>query len=148
MKDSIVVDASVTVKWVVPEDYSESSLKLRNDFFDGRLEIHAPSILLLEVASALRKYCLKGLVDRGLAASALELIAGCGIKLHEVDPSSSLEIFKASLDFGVTVYDAAYVTLASSLRTLVYTADDKLAGNPALRMLNLVKHVKEYPAHV
>ncbi|MEM0011159.1 MAG: type II toxin-antitoxin system VapC family toxin, partial [Candidatus Bathyarchaeia archaeon] len=61
MGDKVVADASVIVKWIIPEDYTEDALRLRDDFLDGKIDIHAPSIILLEVANALRKYYLRGL---------------------------------------------------------------------------------------
>ncbi|MEM2425048.1 MAG: type II toxin-antitoxin system VapC family toxin [Candidatus Bathyarchaeia archaeon] len=61
MSDKVVADASVIIKWVIPEDYAEYALKLRDDFLDGNVDVHAPNIILLEAASALRKYCLRGL---------------------------------------------------------------------------------------
>ncbi len=58
MLNKVIVDASVAVKWVIPEDYSDDAVRLRNDFLDGKIEVHAPEIIPIRVASALRKYHL------------------------------------------------------------------------------------------
>ncbi|MEM2961018.1 MAG: type II toxin-antitoxin system VapC family toxin [Candidatus Bathyarchaeia archaeon] len=144
MSDRIVADASVIVKWIIPEDYTEDALRLRDDFLDGRVDIHAPSTLLLEVASALRKYHLRGFISENMTEKALELIASSEIRLHEIDLNMALKSLKISLDYNITVYDASYVALALSLNTVMYTADDKLLSNQRMMGLEIVKHVKEY----
>ncbi|MBS7635520.1 type II toxin-antitoxin system VapC family toxin [Candidatus Bathyarchaeota archaeon] len=145
MKDKVVADASVIVKWVMPEDYTENALRLRDDFLDGRVDIHAPSILLLEVATALRKYYLKGFIGKDTAERALGLIASSEIRLHEIDIDMTLKSLRMSLDYNITVYDAAYIVLASRLSATVYTADDRLLSNQKMLELEIVKHIREYP---
>ncbi|MCX8170751.1 MAG: type II toxin-antitoxin system VapC family toxin [Candidatus Bathyarchaeota archaeon] len=146
MGDKIVADVSVIVKWVIPEDYTEHALRLRDDFLNGRVEIHAPSIILLEAASALRKYHLKRFIDRDVAEKALELIARSEVRLHEIDPNIASKSLKISLDYNITVYDAAYIALASSLNATMYTADDRLLSHQRMPELSMVKlkHIKEY----
>ncbi|MDI9619990.1 MAG: type II toxin-antitoxin system VapC family toxin [Candidatus Nezhaarchaeota archaeon] len=144
MSDKVVADASVIIKWVIPEDYAEYALKLRDDFLDGNVDVQAPSIILLEAASALRKYCLRGFIGRDVAEKALELIANSEIRLHEIDLNIALKSLKTSLDSNVTVYDAAYITLASSLGAIMYTADDRLLNNQKVLKLKIVKHIKDY----
>lgn len=146
MRDSrrVVVDANVVVKWIVPEDYSEDALKLRDDLLEGVVEVHAPSFLLLEVANAFRKYCLRGILDAYTAEKALDLLAKCGLSLHEVEPSLALTSLRLSLDYGVTVYDAAYIALALNLKTRMYTADGKLLNNEKLKELKTVEDVRRY----
>lgn len=144
MSDRIVADASVVVKWIIPEDYTEDALRLRDDFLDGKVDVHAPSILLLEIASALRKYYLRGFIDRDRAERALKLIASSEIKLHEIDLEVALKSLKMSLDYDVTVYDATYIALALSLNATMYTADDRLLTNQKILELKVVKHIREY----
>ncbi len=50
---SYVLDASVVIKWFVPEAHSESALKLRE--VDG--QFHAPAFLTLEIGNVLAKKC-------------------------------------------------------------------------------------------
>lgn len=55
---SWVVDASVAVKWVIPEVLSDAADRVR----DGEDDILAPDLLLVEVANALwRKTTVKDL---------------------------------------------------------------------------------------
>ncbi|MGC9107955.1 MAG: type II toxin-antitoxin system VapC family toxin [Infirmifilum sp.] len=140
----VVADASVAVKWVILEAYSDHAFKLRDDLLDGLVEVHAPAFFLVEVASALRKYVIRGLVRRSQAERAFGLIAESGVVLHNLEPGFIARSLQAGLDLGVTVYDAAYIVLADSLGALMYTADEGLLGNHAVRGLGVVRHVKDY----
>lgn len=140
-----VVDASVIVKWIIPEDYTEDALRLRDDFLDGKISIHTPNIILLEAASALRKYYLKGFIDRDIVEKAFTLIVSSEIKLYEVDVEMILKSLKRMcLDYDITIYDAIYILLTLNLNTTMYTADDELLNNQKLQELKILKHIKEY----
>ena len=74
---SWVVDASVAVKWVIPEVLSDAADRVR----DGEDDILAPDLLLVEVANALwRKTTAKEISPRE-ADVAFELVRGSGIDL-------------------------------------------------------------------
>ncbi|MEM1767283.1 MAG: hypothetical protein QXD86_04995 [Candidatus Bathyarchaeia archaeon] len=62
---------------------------------------------------------LEGFIGRDVAEKALELIANSEIRLHEIDLNIALKSLKTSLDSNVTFYDAAYITLASSLGAIM-----------------------------
>ena len=100
--ERLVVDASVVVKLVIPEEYTEHALLLRDDHLDGRVEAHAPDLLLLEAASALRMYALRGLIDAHKALRALQLLAEAGINLNPVDGELALEALRLSLQLGIS----------------------------------------------
>ncbi len=145
MSDKVVVDASVAVKWVIPEDYSDDAVRLRNDFLDGKIEVHAPEIIPIEVASALRKYHLRGIIDKDVAEKALSLIVRSDIILHKSSLDRLLEALNISFDLGISIYDAVYIELTRELEAFMYTADDKLLRNREVRDLGIVRHIKDYP---
>jgi len=142
MRGSVVADASVLVKWLVPEDYYEQAAALRDDHLFGRVRVVAPCTAPVEVASALRKYVVRGILDAGRALRALELLWRAEIELVSVDEGLLRAALEYSLARGVTVYDALYIVLARSLGTVVYTADERLVkslgGEGALR------HIRDY----
>ncbi|AFA38981.1 putative nucleic acid-binding protein, contains PIN domain [Pyrobaculum oguniense TE7] len=131
----VVVDASVVVKWAVPEPYSQEARKLRNDHLLGRVKAVAPPCLWLEVASALREYVIRGVLPNDKALTAAELLYQTEVEIEEVDPR---QVLATALKHGVTTYDAAYVYLAEKHNTLLYTADEKLLKHPKAR------HIKDY----
>src|SRR6478672_1838353 len=69
-----VLDASVAVKWVIPEPDSAKALALLNDFRNNVHELLAPSTFAVEVAHALTRAERKGILLPGEAASRLATI--------------------------------------------------------------------------
>ncbi|HUY12806.1 MAG TPA: type II toxin-antitoxin system VapC family toxin [Terriglobia bacterium] len=51
----VVLDASVAVKWLLPEADSEKAQDVLLDWNAGRLELVVPGLLLAEVANVLWK---------------------------------------------------------------------------------------------
>ena len=143
----VVADASVLVKWVVPEDYSGEASRMRDDHLDGVIRVHTPDLALLEVASALRKYAARGLLTRDQAAEALSLIAEADVAFERVDAGLALEALRLSMDLGVTVYDAAYIALAVRLKAVFYTTDERLLGNPNVKKLAIARHIRDYASN-
>ena len=50
----IVIDASVSVKWFIPEKDTEKAMKLRAKHTEGTINLVAPDLILYEVANTLR----------------------------------------------------------------------------------------------
>ncbi|BES82850.1 type II toxin-antitoxin system VapC family toxin [Pyrodictium abyssi] len=143
MTRRVVVDASVLVKWFVPEEFSDKAEAILNDHLDARVAVAAPSYALLELANALRKYVVRGVMGPGEAGEAFSLLLEMDVEFVEVDGELAREALGYAIDNGVTVYDAYYIVLARRLGTVFYTADEKL-----LRQLRgrepVARHVSEY----
>jgi len=122
----LVIDASVGVKWFVPEPLSDKALAILEDFRDGRVELYAPRIFMLEVASALRKYCVRGLVERSIVAASLRVLRDIDIVYMEINWDLVDKALSYSLERGVTAYDAAYIVAARNLGARLVTADERL----------------------
>lgn len=87
-------------------------------------DVHAPALIDVEVASALRRGLLNGDLDRPRAEQVLEDLADLPLALHE-----HLPLLRRALDLheNVSSYDAMYVALAEELRAPLLTADGRLA---------------------
>lgn len=119
-----VVDASVVVKWYVPERNHELARDFRDDYLDGAHDLFAPSLLPFEVINALR-YSEHFEGDRLHAAS--ESLSGYEIELRPFARSGNVTEVAEKLD--VTIYDASYVALAEDVDGRAYTADEALLSN-------------------
>ena len=141
--ERVVVDASVIVKWFVSEEYTGEALLLRDDHALGCVDIVVPDYALLEVASALRKYVLRGLLSADDAVKAVELLAAFELGVERVTGALAAKALSYSLRTGVTVYDAYYIVLAREQGTAFYTADEKLLESLKGRE-PVARHVKDY----
>jgi predicted nucleic acid-binding protein len=117
-----VVDASVAVKWVVPEAHSEAALRL---LIDGTA-LYAPGHWLAEVGTTLwAKSAMRGVLSR---EQALARVAWIGeLDVQETDVRDLVVgATEIALDMGLTVYDTLYLALAVRIAAPVVTADRKL----------------------
>lgn len=115
----IVVDASLMVSALVERSADPELLAL----LDAE-ELHAPTLLDFEVASALRGQALGGKLNQARLDLAVENFAGFRIERHPM--IGQLE-YILDLRENFTAYDAAYVVLAQALEAPLVTADAKLA---------------------
>jgi predicted nucleic acid-binding protein len=114
----IVVDASVAVKWFLPEELSsDARMFLATDY-----QLLAPDLLSAEVANALWKKYRRRELDQRTATRLLRDFSRMPIEFHPAQHWS-----RAALAFsfrqGITVYDGLYLALAAGNRCRLVTAD-------------------------
>lgn len=125
---TVVVDASLAVKWIVREPGSNEALALLETWIRSGVVLSAPPLLLYEVSNVLHQ-----LVRRGAIAhlDAMELMGALGtVPLnYETDPHATVvTALTLAHECGLSAtYDAAYLALAESLGTVMWTADRRLA---------------------
>jgi predicted nucleic acid-binding protein len=114
----IVVDASAMVDVLVGEPVSGELLRIVTDN-----ELHAPTLLDFEVASALRGHYLGKRLTAERVDVAVDDFAAMRVQRHTM--SALLKPILALRD-SFTAYDASYVVLAQALEAPLVTADAKL----------------------
>lgn len=138
---TIVIDASVAVKWFIPEEDGEKALMIRNRHIEGGITLVAPDLLIYEVANALNYHpeIKNSDIEEDLRALFL-------VDLELIPPSSELtaSITLRSRQLGISVYDSSYLALAETIGTNLVTADkklcDKLKNTRQLLLLSELGH--------
>jgi predicted nucleic acid-binding protein len=114
----VVVDASIAIKWYVPEIHSEAAAKL----LSSRYELIAPDLLLPEAANVIwKKTARRELTEKEGRAALAELLA-VGIELFPSSRYVEAALILANAT-GTTVYDSLYLAVAVSTRAQLVTAD-------------------------
>jgi predicted nucleic acid-binding protein len=131
-----VVDASLVIKWFVPEVHSEAARR----WLGASHDYVAPDLLFAEAGNAVwkkvRREELEETEGRQLAMDLAQ------VAVETVATRSLLQDALAlALTAGITVYDAMYLTLAVRLETEVITGDDRFADRIAEHPL-LGTHVR------
>jgi len=121
----IVVDTSVVVQWVAPEDAER-----RAEVLLGRDDLAAPDVLLVETANVLRKKARDGDVTRDQAFEGMELVEA---NVKTLVPTSTLLLRAMQLAFEMNhpVYDCLFLACAEMTGTVVLTRDRRLAQRAA-----------------
>jgi predicted nucleic acid-binding protein len=118
--NTCVVDASVAVKWFLPEIHWEAAWRLRN----SQTALHVPAFFELEFSNVLCKKVRRGELSRQDANLMLEQLGRVTINRH---PDTRL--LRAALDLAhplrQSLYDCLYLVLALQLKTQLVTADQR-----------------------
>lgn len=122
---NLVIDASVVIKFYVPEILSDKAVEALSRVTDGELLLYAPDLVYPETGNILWKKQRR----RELTSEEVDEVANAIIALPMIIESSKpiipLAVSIAMLS-GITVYDAMYVAIARIYETKMITADKKL----------------------
>ena len=120
-----VIDASVLVKFFIPEILSEKAEELNARIMEGDLRLLAPDLIFAEVGNILWKKHRRKELSRAEAEEIVDAVVSLPM---EIETSKALLPFAVDLGlaYGITVYDALYVSLAKVHETILITADKKL----------------------
>ena len=122
---NLVIDASVLIKFYVPEILSDRADRLFAKVGDKEIDLLAPGLIYPEAGNILwKKQRLKELTP-----SEVEEITDAILSLPlKIEASESLLPLAVdiAIAYGITVYDALYLSLARVYETTLITADRKL----------------------
>jgi len=117
---TIVVDASVALKWVLPEDYSGLADKLLSE------RLIAPPLWLMEGANALWRNVRTGKINADDAGRLFRELSSAPVAMVHADDDVSKALDLANR-LSHPVYDCIYIVLAQREDTYVVTADRRFA---------------------
>jgi predicted nucleic acid-binding protein len=116
----LVIDASVAVKWLVPEELQEEALSLVND----EDQLIVPEFLFAEVGNILWKKVRREEMEMSDARDILLGLRDFDLEIHPLG-----NLVEAALEIGnthdTTVYDGIYLALAIQEKAILVTADRK-----------------------
>lgn len=125
-QDSVVLDASVILEWVSPQDSSrrKKAIQIYRLLKRGEIFAFAPTFLLVEVVNVLfwkKKQKISEIKE------FVERIKNSGINfVGDFLPESVDEILDVMVRYDVTSYDAQYVDLALKKGLKLATFDETL----------------------
>lgn len=124
----LVVDASVAIKWLIPEDDSDEALQFAKEH-----RLIAPQLIYAECANIIWKKARRGELD---AQEARE--AALFVDTFDVQTVGMRELATAALDLSLhldhAVYDCFYLALAILEDCRLVTADERLCDRVESRM--------------
>jgi predicted nucleic acid-binding protein len=133
----IVVDASVAVKWFIPEPGEEAAAKLLN----GKEGLIAPSLIRLEVTGAIiRRYREGHLTEKKAREGAFAWEAMLEHRVVRLVPDT--ELFPEAVQMAFlarhTLADCLYLAMAKKLALPVITADRPMQERGARAYENIM----------
>ena len=123
-----VVDASLVVKWFIPEPYSDKAMSLLVNFRNKSLDLTAPDHIVIEVGSALwKRSALRSEISESEAADSHSDFLALGLEFHSTPPLVTAALALAARERH-SPYDLVYVVLAGQLGCEFITADRRLVN--------------------
>lgn len=118
---TLVVDASVAAKWVLPETDSDKAVAIRASDTD----IIAPSLVIAELGNAIWKSAMRGDMNAATAQHILKIAVAHYHRLSPVEDLMAVALAFAT-DLRHPVYDCFYLALAEREAATLVTADQRL----------------------
>ena len=142
---ALVVDASIAVKWFMPELDSPDAMRIRNAHANQQISLFAPALLTYELANALRFRSTLSDDDLEMAITSL-----FDLDLALIAPTeksvADAAVLARTLD--LTIHDATYLELAQNLDYQLVTSDksfhDKVASSSSDNSQRVIL-LKDYP---
>ncbi len=122
---NLVMDASVLIKFYVPEILSDRAERLLAKVEKQDIDLLVPDLIYLEAGNILwKKQRLKELT-RSEVEEITDAILSFPLKIEASKSLLPLAV-NIAIVYGITVYDASYLSLAKVYETTLMTADRRL----------------------
>jgi predicted nucleic acid-binding protein len=145
-KNSVVVDASLAVKWATYEDDTPAAQMLLDHWIQENVTILAPDLLLYETTNIFYKRMRKDQLMLEEAASAFGLLMQTGLNIETItNEKLSLQALKIAQSHKLpATYDAHYLALAEREQCEFWTADERLY-NSVKSQFSWVRLLSDHP---
>ncbi len=122
-----VIDASVAVKWYIPEPLSDPASRYLKELKERKAVLTSPDLIIAEIGNVV----WKKLKNEELSLEESRMIADALSASFPAELCPASELIPAALEIaaaiGLTVYDSLYLALAVSSEAVLVTADKELA---------------------
>jgi predicted nucleic acid-binding protein len=134
-KKTLVLDASVVVKWYCEEKDTDKALEIKDMYREHEVNIIVPDLLFYEVINAIR-------FNTEIGETSKKRIAGnlFAIEFDTVTPSRDqyLNALDMALKKNLTIYDSIYFIIAKDLDCIYVTADEDFWKKTKSKSINLL----------
>lgn len=115
-----VIDASLAIKWFIPEIHSEVALQINR----LQAQLHVPAFIQLEIGSVLTKKIRRDELTEAEGDVILKEFTRLPLRYHS-DGQIFHAAYKLALVTRRSLYDCLYLALAEAINGPVITADRK-----------------------
>jgi predicted nucleic acid-binding protein len=117
---NFVIDASVAVKWYVPEIYEQEAERL----LKGRDNFHVPELILPEFGNIIWTKVRRSEITQAEGEKIVQAISKKKWNIHS-HRTTIKSAYTGAIMTGQTVYDWSYLALAIALSCEFVTADER-----------------------
>ena len=132
---SVVLDASLAVKWLVEEDDSDKAHAVLHSWVAQDITRIAPYLMPFEVANTLHRRVVRGELNVRDSARMIARLLESRLELHQ-PPGLHIRAMQIASELRQgAAYDAHYLALAESIGCDLWTADERFyrSTSPSIR---------------
>ena len=126
-RQTLVLDASVAVKWFSPSDEAalRQALAIRDAHISEQTLVIVPDLFYYEVVNAIIH---KKFFSTDTVQSVVSALFALGLRTTSIDAELLADSVKISRQFNITIYDSCYVATARSHDCPLVTANPRHQG--------------------
>jgi len=136
-KKTLILDASVIVKWYFEEQDSEKATRIRDLYRNYIIEIIVPDLLYYEVVNAIRFN--KNITAREKIRIIKNLFK-INLETKVLEKQDFIEALTSADKYDTTIYDTIYYILAKKLNGKYITADQDFYNKINDKYVELIKN--------
>jgi len=121
---AVVIDASIASAWCFPDEQTDYTKAVFQAVASSAVDTVAPRLWAYEIRNSVLMGLRRGRI--GEADSEQFLISPNELNVRLSEPASYDEVFSLAQEYGLTVYDAAYLNLAIQEHLPLATLDRQL----------------------
>lgn len=140
MNKTIIIDASVVAKWLLPDENDPFADTIKNAFINREITVAVPTLIFYEINNLLKSAAISKRISVLDAIDFYDNFLDLDFTIHWSKDLLKNSLHKA-LNLNISAYDASYIALAQSLQTSLFTADEKLVKKVHSKW---VKSLEEY----
>ncbi|MEW6668892.1 MAG: type II toxin-antitoxin system VapC family toxin [Thermodesulfobacteriota bacterium] len=144
---AFVVDASVALKWYLPDKEGvEQALLLLDAFMREEITLHAPSLIDWEFVNAMWVAGRTGRIAPEDRDAAVQNFLGLDVSRTRCN-DLSVSILSVATELGRSCYDSAYLALSGTTGARFVTGDKRLFNATKKRMQSVIwiEHLQVVP---
>ena len=122
---NIIVDTSVIIKWLLPDEEDSTAIHIKRAFTSKILTISIPHLTYYEVGNVLKVAVKRERITSETAKELYNAFVDLEFVSYATRDLFTLALSK-SIELGISTYDASYVALSDYLHVQFVTADQKL----------------------
>lgn len=119
-----ILDASVVIKWFVQEEDSDKAIVYLTSLKSSKNNVIVPALLFYELGNIL----ISKKVPVNMVGEIMNTLQNLSLEVQDIGLQSFRKIYQNSIEYSLSFYDAAYITLMQKEDCEFITADQKLFG--------------------
>ena len=136
----LVMDASVAIKWYLPEPHADAALRFLSDEF----ELVVPDLFFAEIGNVVWKRWRRHDIDARAVVDLLIALQAVPLAVRETRLLLDQAV-EFGMTYGITVYDALYLAAAAAENIQLVTADRRLQNAVGGALAGRILWVEDRP---